>query len=208
VVVPRAIWNPVRDVWETESIDLLSEHSDVFLETWPTSGMTRNGSVYELLMPALPTVDSASSYLPTPKASDGMMGTPSTSGRPVERSTFLSTQAMLLAGHLEHRRLMKTPTSQLADEVEHLLPTPVVTDSAGTRNSTAVRSDLNSKHHAGSTLTDVLLPTPLTTTARGVQELEHRVGGRMRPLLNGGSELSEEMLQPPLWATGALADNA
>lgn len=41
-----------------------------------------------------------------------------------------------------------------------LLPTPVTTDAAGTRNSTAVRSDPNSKHHAGVTLTDALLPTP------------------------------------------------
>jgi len=50
--------------------------------------------------------------LPTPKASDGMMGTPSTTGRPVEMATFLSTQAMLLAGHLEHRRTGATTHPQ------------------------------------------------------------------------------------------------
>ncbi len=42
--------------------------------------------------------------LPTPKASDSYMDTPSTSGRPVEMSTHLGTQVMLQAGYLDHRR--------------------------------------------------------------------------------------------------------
>jgi DNA (cytosine-5)-methyltransferase 1 len=43
-----------------------------------------------------------------------------------------------------------------------LLPTPVVTDAAGARNATANRSDPDSKHHSGTTLSDALrlLPTP------------------------------------------------
>lgn len=110
-----AIWNSDRLAWEspTGAIDLFSTLSDLFLATWPSSGMTRSGSAFELPMPALPMdAIGSSSLLMTPKASDGMMGTPSTSGRPVEKSTFLSTQAMLLAGHLEHRRLLPTPTTQ------------------------------------------------------------------------------------------------
>jgi hypothetical protein len=112
--------------------------------------------------------------LPTPKASDGMMGTPSTSGRPVEGSTFLSTQAMLLAGHLEHRRvalpLLPTPTTSEANGIGahgdggadlrskiSLLPTPVVADQAGTRNSTANRRNPEGAH-IGNTLTDVFVP--------------------------------------------------
>lgn len=54
--------------------------------------------------------------LPTPKAHDGEMGTPSTTGRPVDKSTHLGTIAMLQAGHLEHRR------------EEPKLPTPRATD--------------------------------------------------------------------------------
>ena len=42
--------------------------------------------------------------LPTPKATDGIMGTPMTTGRPVEKSTHLGTIAMLQDVHLEHRR--------------------------------------------------------------------------------------------------------
>jgi DNA (cytosine-5)-methyltransferase 1 len=92
-------------------------------------------------------------------------------------------------------QLLKTPTSQLAvnggsqhpdkrkagehgptlaDEVEHLLPTPVCTDAFGARNSTAWRSPDAKKANSGNTLTDIiwkmtgqadekLLPTPRAT---------------------------------------------
>jgi hypothetical protein len=33
-------------VWETETTGLFCEHSDVFSETWPSSGMTRAGTAY------------------------------------------------------------------------------------------------------------------------------------------------------------------
>ncbi|WP_224318679.1 hypothetical protein [Streptomyces olivaceus] len=49
--------------------------------------------------------------------------------------------------------------------MEHLLPTPTVADSRGTRNATAGRKTDNPNVHLGWTLTDVaysgqLLPTP------------------------------------------------
>lgn len=53
--------------------------------------------------------------LPTPKAGDGEMHTPMTSGRPVEKSTHLGTIAMLQAGHLEHRRTGESTRLQLPD---------------------------------------------------------------------------------------------
>lgn len=44
-----AKWDSVRDVWTDENrIDLFSELSDAYLETFPTSGMTLNGVAYEL----------------------------------------------------------------------------------------------------------------------------------------------------------------
>jgi len=69
-----AIWNGDREAWENPlgEIDLFSTHSDVYLATWPSSGMTRNGSAYELPTPALHMVDSGSSSwlgLPTPMTS-------------------------------------------------------------------------------------------------------------------------------------------
>ncbi len=76
----RAIWNPARDVWEhPTSIDLLSEHSAVFSETWPISGMTRSGRVYPLPTRVRRTNASVSSSSPgplfrTPTASEAERG--------------------------------------------------------------------------------------------------------------------------------------
>ena len=63
---PIATWNPARDVWETPTMGLFCEHSDVFLETWPTSGMTRAGMAYALPTWAHRTDGSASSSSPSP----------------------------------------------------------------------------------------------------------------------------------------------
>ena len=71
-----ATWSTTRDVWETEQGDLLSGRSDVFSETWPTSGMTRNGVAYErpTWAPATSATGSFSSpddkTLPTPTTRD------------------------------------------------------------------------------------------------------------------------------------------
>ena len=45
---PIATWNPARGVWETQVTSLLCEHSELFSETWPTSGMTRRGTALPL----------------------------------------------------------------------------------------------------------------------------------------------------------------
>ena len=72
---PIAVWNPVRDVWETGQTDLFSGLSDVWSETWPASGMTRRGSLYGLPTSEPRTAGSGSSSsrgvptLPTPSAS-------------------------------------------------------------------------------------------------------------------------------------------
>ena len=41
-------WNPVRDVWEIQDDqgNLFCEHSDVYSETLPPSGMMLNGVLY------------------------------------------------------------------------------------------------------------------------------------------------------------------
>ena len=69
---PIAQWNPIRDCWETtQQASLLSEHLDVFSETWPTSGMTRSGVAYALPTWEPPTGDSeSSSLLRTPTSRD------------------------------------------------------------------------------------------------------------------------------------------
>jgi hypothetical protein len=73
------MWNGVRGVWEKPgTVNLLCEHSELFSESWPISGTMRNGRVFELPMPGLPTSDLESLSLrgqekvsvPTPTASD------------------------------------------------------------------------------------------------------------------------------------------
>ena len=68
---PTLSWNTVRGVWEKQGmVNLLCEHSELFSETWQTSGMMRNGQVYALPTQAHPTTASEYLSLPTPKARD------------------------------------------------------------------------------------------------------------------------------------------
>jgi len=112
VPAPLANWNPARDVWETSHshIDLFSELSAVYSETWPSWGTTRGGVAYELPTSAPLTDGSASSSSP------GLLKTP--------------TSQLAVNGGSQHPDKRKAgghgPT--LADEVEHLLPTPAVND--------------------------------------------------------------------------------
>ncbi len=75
---PFAVWNRTLGVWETAQLDL-SERPEPYSETWPTSGMTCDGSAYPLPLSAHPIRGFASSCLParlfrTPLASDSSRG--------------------------------------------------------------------------------------------------------------------------------------
>jgi len=75
---PFATWNPARGVWETSQPDLYG-HLAPYSETWPTSGMTHDGSAYPLPQSAHRIPGSASSSSPTalfrtPLASDSARG--------------------------------------------------------------------------------------------------------------------------------------
>ena len=59
---PLAKWNPNRDCWEEPQEDIFG-HSGVWSETWPPSGMTRNGLVFELPMSARRTAGTGSFLL-------------------------------------------------------------------------------------------------------------------------------------------------
>ena len=73
---PIARWNPNRDCWEEEQLDLLSGLSAVWSETWPVSGMTVAGQLYVLPTPEPHTNEPASSLLATPTANLGNCGGP------------------------------------------------------------------------------------------------------------------------------------
>ena len=122
-----ATWNSDRDLWETDQTSLF-EPLAVFSETWPTSGMTRNGTAYELPTSERHTADTeSSSLLPTPAASQG---------------------AALRSSPSEYADLGRT--------IYKLLPTPIVTDGDGegpsliNRNTLVLRtlSDMTPAVHA------------------------------------------------------------
>lgn len=73
---PTAQWNKNRGCWETKQLNLLSGQPDVLQETWPTSGMTVAGQLYELPTPEPPTSAPDSSLLGTPTANLGTCGDP------------------------------------------------------------------------------------------------------------------------------------
>lgn len=75
---PFAVWNPTRGVWETSQPDLYG-HLAPYSETWPTSGMTHDGSAYPLpqsehRIPASASSFSLGALFRTPLASDSARG--------------------------------------------------------------------------------------------------------------------------------------
>lgn len=103
-VQPLAVWNPTLGIWEKPHLDLFGQQEQ-FWATWPTSGMTRNGSVYPLPPSAHPTLDIAFSSSPTalfrtPLASDASRGGESLQQVKSRRGTIaLSHQVIDLALH-------------------------------------------------------------------------------------------------------------
>ena len=73
---PIARWNPSRQCWEVNQLDLLSGLPAVWSEIWPQSGMTRNGVLCELPTPEPRTSAQGSSLLATPTANLGTCGGP------------------------------------------------------------------------------------------------------------------------------------
>ena len=63
-------WNTQKKIWQVSTENQLLELWEPFLGTWPTSGMMRNGQVFELPMQERHTSDLGYSSLPTPTASD------------------------------------------------------------------------------------------------------------------------------------------
>ena len=93
-----------------------------YSETWPKTGYMHGGQAYELptLVPHITASGFSSSRLfPTPKASDGIMGRPRTRGRPIEKSTHLTTIVTLLPTPraADHQATMGSAGARRADSV-------------------------------------------------------------------------------------------
>lgn len=122
----QATWNPERDLWETDSMDLFSGLSDVFSETLPISGMTRSGRLF-LRPQSEPHTggneSSSSPGLPTPRATRG--------GSATETIDLLPTpEAKLATSGPDYARAARDGSGgdDLTTAV-HLLPTPCASPS-------------------------------------------------------------------------------
>lgn len=122
-----ARWNPARGVWETDQAAVCG-HLVPFLETWPTSGMTRDGVAYELPTSAPRTEGSGSSSSPgllPPRAARGGSATetarllPTPDAYEGSRGGSQPPEKLKAGGH----------STNLASVAEwDLLPTPRATD--------------------------------------------------------------------------------
>lgn len=200
--VQVAKWDSVRDAWTDESrIDLFSELSDAFLETFPTSGMTLNGVAYELPTWEPRMDDSGSSSW----RDEGLFRTPmADEGRKASNRQGAGSRKghqIWLTSQIVDLMLLKTPTSQLAvnggsqhpdkrkagghgptlaDEVEHLLPTATDTSATALLGGQSV----------------TLLPTPTVGMTMGGSET--RSGSRSNEKLLPGVAKDLVLLPTPV----------
>ena len=119
-------WNPLRQLWETEQADLFSGQQEPFSETWPTSGMTRNGQLLPLPMSGHPTGGSESLLLPTPQSNSVRKGRGAMVHNRQWSAPGLEQVVEMIQGHLprEFESWDEVPGASRA-----LLPTPVAQQS-------------------------------------------------------------------------------
>lgn len=117
---PFATWNPARGVWETHPTNPACGHLACYSQTWPTSGTTRTGRAYAPLTSEPHIVVRACSSPPGPQhpQTEPLLKTP--------------TANLGSNGGSQHpaRRKAGGHGPTLADEIEHLLPTPKASDGA------------------------------------------------------------------------------
>ena len=158
---PIASWNPERDVWESEAMDLFSGLSDVYSETFPSSGSMRNGSVYARPTSA-PLTDASGS-----SSSPGLLPTPTTLDH-VEKRTMHAGGNLTLQGSV---------AGVNPKDATRLLPTPRTTDGNGAGSHGQGGMDLRT--------TVTLLPTPAAGNFNDGESVESWEARRQRNLEKG-----------------------
>ena len=163
-----AEWNPQTQLWETDQMDLFSERREPFSGTWPSSGMTRSGTLY--LLPPLVRLTSviasgSSRPLPTPMATDA-------------------------------DKPRRSPASIARGGGPKLLDALLPTPTAGDASSSGSRNTESSKAHPGVSLTDWargdggkgrLLPTPQAQDFRNCADYSSGSRGHSPQLRHLGS---------------------
>jgi hypothetical protein len=160
--VPFAHYDQASSSWRTSQLSLL-EVSTSSSPIFTKAGSMRNGRLYERPTLVQRTDDSGCSSLRLPT--------------PTSRDWKGENQ--------------RRDTSCLPGAVK-MLPTPVVTDSFGARNRTSGRTNPDSKHHDGVTLSDFirLLPTPRSATNRSSRQALTMDGHWSAPSLEQALEIA------------------
>lgn len=174
-------WNPARGVWETTQTGICG-HSVPFSGTWPTSGMTRDGSCFPLHTSALLTsARASSSSLTQPGPRPGLLATPDTIP---DAPCVQANKSIVRKGEGKVQGLGNQLTRQVGQPSPHkLLPTPVVND-MGTGKTPTEWDDWNTgptmahQPHGPSLAIEVqrLLPTP-TASMVEVERVSEKSGG-------------------------------
>ncbi|GAA2662958.1 hypothetical protein GCM10010307_82470 [Streptomyces vastus] len=182
---PFATWNPARGVWETHPVNPACGHWACYSRTWPTSGTTRAGRAYAPLTSAPRTVESASSSLP---------GQQHPQNEPLLKTPTANLGSNGGSQHPDRRKAGgHGPT--LADEIEHLLPTPKASDGA--------KGSPNQRHGDGTLAlasTAAALTAQSTSTgadARQPSDLQKAAGHTTAP-----ADATEHLLPTPTSADG------
>lgn len=193
---PIATWNPARGVWERPETNILCEHSALYSETWPTSGMTRGGRLYPLPTPGHRTdASESSSLLPTPAAGNF------NDGEDLE-SWEARRQRNLTKGINGNGQ--GTP---LAIAAQQLLPTPRASDGPDSTShartwSTTDRS-LHTLVHTGELGALLKTPTAQLAVNGGSQHPDKRREGGHGPTL--ADQVEHQLLPTPAardWKSG------
>lgn len=127
---PLAHYDPDSSCWKMSG-GMFPSDSMPSLATLPAWGMTHAGELFEHPMPELPTVEPASSFLPTPRATDGTKGGPNQRGS--KGDLMLPSAVMLLPTPKTTDAKGHSPADAKRNEpglraVEYLLPTPRAQD--------------------------------------------------------------------------------
>ena len=180
-------WNTQKKIWQHSTADHLFEQWELFSETWPTSGMTRNGQVFELPMQERHTSDSESSSSPIP-----LFGTLTT--EPTVRSDAFRGKGTNVAEFVKD--LLHTPDATpdagntriqnrtgpqgLGKQAKSLAPNLLPTTRANEPGSTSPGygdslNDIANRVVNGHARKD-LLPTPAVSDNRGAARSEVEAG--------------------------------
>ena len=129
--MPFAQYDPDSHYWKT-CVDISLWDLMLSSLTLPTWGCLRDGVLYELPMPELPTIEQGSLFLPTPRTSDKNGPGHHGSGGPDLRTviSMLPTPTVQASKHLtmDDRGPGTLDDHNLWSVIGRLLPTPVVND--------------------------------------------------------------------------------